>query len=224
MRTFECAAILFDLDGVLVDSTASVGRVWKNWAEQHGLDPEQVIRTAHGRRSIETIRACAPHIDAQSALRIVEQLEIDDTLDLAVIAGARELLSSLPHDKWAVVTSGTRALATSRLKAAGLPIPSILVSADEVNHGKPHPEPYLRGAQLMGLAPEQCVVFEDTPPGIQAGHAAGIPVLALTTTYPAEMLQTADAIIRSLADIQVNTANGALMIEAHIIGPASARQ
>lgn len=212
MRTFECAAILFDLDGVLVDSTASVGRVWKAWAERRGLDPVDVIRKAHGRRSVETIRLCAPEIDADKEVLAVEQMEIEDTLDLAVIDGARELLSSIPADKWAVVTSGTHALASSRLKVAGLPMPSILVTADEVKDGKPHPEPYLKGAERMGLAPKDCLVVEDTPAGIQAAHAAGMPVIALKTTYPAEFLNEADAIAVSLADIQLHVENGRLRI------------
>src|SRR6185369_484916 len=122
-------AILFDLDGVLVDSTGSVGRVWKLWAERHGLDPTAVIKSAHGRRSIETIRANAPWLDAEDENVIVEQAEIDDTLDLAIIPGASQLLSTLPADRWTIVTSGTRPLATSRLKAPGLPVPDKLVTA-----------------------------------------------------------------------------------------------
>jgi len=217
VRTFDCAAILFDLDGVLVDSTASVGRVWRAWAEQHGLDPDYVIRTAHGRRSVETIRLCAPHIDAEAAVRIVEKLEIDDTLDLAVINGARELLSSIPADKWAVVTSGTRALATSRMRAANLPVPSILVTANEVSEGKPHPEPYLKGAELMGLAPADCLVVEDTPAGIQAARAAGMPVIALTTTYSSDTVREGDAVVRHLGDVTVSAQDGRLRVMASTV-------
>lgn len=220
MPTFDCAAVLFDLDGVLVDSTASVGRVWKVWAEQQGLDPETVIRTAHGRRTIETIRLCAPHIDAESAVVMLEQMEIDDTLDLAVITGAHQLLASIPPDRWAVVTSGTRALATSRLRAAGLPMPAVLVSANDVTSGKPHPEPYQRGAEKLGVAAKRCIVLEDTPPGIAAGHAAGMPVVALTTTYGAEKLTEADAIIPSLAEVRAALHNGALRITTADVFPA----
>jgi sugar-phosphatase len=212
LQTFNCAAVLFDLDGVLVDSTGSVGRVWKVWAEQQGLDPESVIRTAHGRRTIETIRLCAPHINAESAVKMLEQLEIDDTLDLAVIPGARELLASIPPDRWAVVTSGTRPLATSRLKAAGLPIPAVLVSADDVTNGKPDPEPYRKGAEKLGVAAERCIVFEDTPPGIDAGNAAGMPVIALTTTYGPERLKAAQAVARTLGEISVRTVYGTLQV------------
>jgi mannitol-1-/sugar-/sorbitol-6-phosphatase len=200
---FTARAILFDLDGVLVDSTASVGRVWRVWAERHGIDAENVIRTAHGRRSIETIRACAPWLNAQSENDIVEQMEIDDTLDLAVIPGARELLASLPPDRWAVVTSGTRPLSLSRISAAGLPVPKTLVTANEVAQGKPSPEPYLNGAELLRFSPPDCIVVEDTPPGIKSAHAARMKCIALRTTYSADKLTAADAIIRDLRDLSV---------------------
>lgn len=214
MPTFDCAAVLFDLDGVLVDSTTSVGRVWRGWAEQQGLDPESVIRAAHGRRTIETIRICAPHIDAESAVTMLEQLEIEDTLELAIIPGAAQLLASLPADRWAVVTSGTRPLALSRLKAAGLPIPSVLVAADDVSNGKPDPEPYRKGAEKLGIAAERCIVFEDTPPGIDAGRAAGMPVIALTTTYGREKLTAAQAVVTTLAEVSVRAVNGTLHVTA----------
>jgi sugar-phosphatase len=203
---FTARAILFDLDGVLVDSTASVGRVWRVWAERHGIEPEKVIRTAHGRRSIETIRACAPWLNAEAENQIVEQMEIDDTLDLAVIPGAHELLASLPLDRWAVVTSGTRPLSLSRINAAGLRAPKTLVTANEVAQGKPSPEPYLQGAELLGFAPADCLVVEDTPPGIESAHAAGMKCIALLTTYPGEKLGAADALVRDLRDLTV-TAN-----------------
>jgi mannitol-1-/sugar-/sorbitol-6-phosphatase len=220
VRTLECAAILFDLDGVLVDSTASVGRVWKRWAEQQGLDPDTVIRAAHGRRTIETIRLCAPHIDAEATLRIVEKMEIDDTPDLAVVDGARELLAAIPQGRWAVVTSGTRALATSRLKTTGLPVPAVVVTADDVSNGKPHPEPYLRGAERLGFEAGSCVVFEDTPAGIESGHAAGMRVVALTTTYPREKLRAAELIVPSLAGVQVTMTGQGLTLCARSMGAA----
>lgn len=189
---FSCRALLFDLDGVLVDSTASVGRVWRRWAERHELEPEAVIRTAHGRRSIETIRLWAPHLDAVAENRIVEHMEIEHT---------RELLSSLPPDCWAVVTSGTRALARSRLHAAGLQTPAVLVSADDVERGKPHPEPWLKAAQTLGAAPADCLVLEDTLAGVESAHAAGMRVIALTTTYDASVLQSAECIVATLAGL-----------------------
>jgi mannitol-1-/sugar-/sorbitol-6-phosphatase len=206
-QQFSTRAVLFDLDGVLVDSTGSVGRVWRDWALRHGFDPEAVIKSAHGRRSIETVRAWAPHLDAEKENATVEQAEIEDTRDLTVIPGAAHLLATLPPERWAVVTSGTRALATSRLKAAGLPVPNALITADEVRSGKPSPEPYLKGAKLIGHAPEDCLVFEDTPPGIEAAHAAGMRCVALLTTYAREKLTSADAIITDFRDISFSLAN-----------------
>lgn len=207
LQQFSARAILFDLDGVLVDSTGSVGRVWRDWALRYGFDPEEVIRSAHGRRSIETIRAWAPWLDAEAENAIVEQAEIEDTRDLAVIPGAGKLLSLLPSDRWTVVTSGTRPLATSRLRAAGLPVPEKLVTAGEVVNGKPSAEPYLKGAELLGFSPEDCLVVEDTPPGIAAAHAAGMKCIALLTTYGAEKLAAAEAIIPDLRGITVSLAN-----------------
>lgn len=216
IQRFSARAILFDLDGVLVDSTGSVGRVWRAWAERHRLDAEEVIRAAHGRRSIETIRACAPWLDAEAENEIVEQAEIDDTRDLTVIAGAGQLLTILPAERWAVVTSGTRALATSRLRAAGLPIPKALVTANEVTNGKPSPEPYLTGAELLGYAAADCLVIEDTPPGIESAHAAGMKCVALLTTYATDKLTAADAIIRDLRDISISLAHCTRSLILHV--------
>lgn len=213
---FSARAILFDLDGVLVDSTGSVGRVWRAWAERHGLVAEDVIRAAHGRRSIETIRACAPWLNAEAENAVVEQAEIEDTRDLAVIAGAGRLLAMLPPERWAVVTSGTRALATSRLRSAGLLIPHALVTANEVTNGKPSPEPYLKGAELLGYAAADCLVVEDTPPGIESAHAAGMKCVALLTTYSAQKLTAADAIIRDLRDVTISLAHCTRSLVVHV--------
>jgi sugar-phosphatase len=219
-RQLSVRAVLFDLDGVLVDSTDSVGRVWRDWAVRHGFDPEAVIHSAHGRRSIETVREWAPHLDAEKENAIIERAEIEDTRDLTVIAGAAQLLATLPPERWAVVTSGTRALATSRLKAVGLPVPKALITADEVRNGKPSPEPYLKGAKLVGFAPEDCLVFEDTPPGIEAAHAAGMRCVALTTTYEREKLTTAEATITDFRDISFSLANCS---QSLVINVSSAR-
>ena len=223
LRRFSCRAILFDLDGVLVDSTASVGRVWGRWAAEHGLNAAQVIRSAHGRRSIETIHEWLPHVDPVTENRRVEQMEIDDTRWLKVIAGARELLDSILGRKWAVVTSGTRALAESRLRNAGLAFPQVLITADDVSLGKPHPEPWLKGAAALGVAPKQCIVVEDTPPGVQAAHAARMRAIALTSTYTFTALSAADAVVDSLTNIRIKAGNdGRLALRVGCIDPAQA--
>lgn len=205
MGSIECSGVLFDLDGVLVDSTPCVARVWRGWALEHGLDPAEVIKLAHGRRAIETVEMLAPHLDSAAELMELERRELEDTDGLAPIAGAGRLLASLPPERWAVVTSGTRRLASKRLRLAGLPVPEKMVSADEVRLGKPNPAPFRRGAELLGIGPEQCVAVEDAPSGIEAAHRAGMRVLAVPTTYPPAELNKADALLESLAQLQATS-------------------
>jgi mannitol-1-/sugar-/sorbitol-6-phosphatase len=212
MQDFECSAILFDLDGVLVDSTRSVDRFWRLWAEDNGLDPDAAVNVAHGRRTIETLRILVPHVHAETEAVRLEKLEAHSTEGVTVMPGAAELVSSLPRDRWCVVTSGTRYLATRRLAAGNLPVPDVLVTADDVTDGKPHPEPYLKGAELLGIDPNQCLVIEDAPAGIQAGHAAGMKVIGLASTYRAEELSDADAVVATLADLQVRVSGGKIAI------------
>lgn len=195
---FSCQAVLSDLDGVLVDSTPAVARVWSAWALQHGIDPKVAIATAHGRRSIETIGKLAPQLDAARENAKVEALEIAEKQGVVALPGAAELLRALPPERFAIVTSATRALALARLAYAGLPAPAHLVSADDVSLGKPSPQPYLKGAKLLGCAPLDCVVLEDAPNGIASARAAGMRVIALTTTFPATELAEADAVLRAL--------------------------
>jgi sugar-phosphatase len=182
MTEITCAALLFDLDGVLVDSTPAVIRVWSRWAIARGFDPTEVVRRAHGRPSIATIRDYLPHANAEAENREVERGEIEDLDGVVPLPGARELLSVLPPDRWTIVTSCTRRLAQTRLRAAGLPVPDRVVTSDDIKNGKPDPEPYLKGASLLGISPEDCVVVEDAPAGIRAGKAAGTRVIACRTT------------------------------------------
>jgi sugar-phosphatase len=203
MKTFVCGAILFDLDGVLVDSTGSVTRQWQRWAEEHNLDPQKVVEIAHGVRSIEVVRTLASHLDAAAEVIRIEKREAADQEGVAVMPGAAALLKAIPEGRWCVVTSGTRYLATSRLKLAQLPTPSVLVSADDVSKGKPDPEPYLMGARLLGMNPAECLVIEDAPAGIRAAHAGGMKAIGITSTYPASGLREADAAIQKLAQIKV---------------------
>lgn len=205
MPSFRCEAILFDLDGVLVDSTQCVARIWANWAREHGLDPDYIVHVTHGMRTIELVRQVAPQLDAQAETDKIEQQELNDTDGLLVLPGAKELLHALPPDRYTVVTSGTRRLATKRLQVAGLPVPSQMITSDEVTHGKPAPEPYLAGAKILGREPHECLVFEDAPSGIRSAKAAGMTVIGVTTTYPREELSGADAIVPSLAAVKVRT-------------------
>jgi len=200
---FTCSAILFDLDGVLVDSTGSVTRQWSMWAEENNIDPHTVVEIAHGVRTIEVVRRFAPHLDAEAEVKRLEKREAEDHRGVRVMPGAAELLKSIPEGLWCVVTSGTRYLAMSRLRLGKLPIPKVLVSADDVSKGKPDPEPYLMGARLLGMNAAECLVIEDAPAGIRAAHAGGMKAIAITSTYPASALKEADVAIQKLAQIKV---------------------
>ena len=200
---FACQAILFDLDGVLVDSTPCVTRVWSAWAQEHGLDAEHVVHVAHGRPTIATVRKVAPHLDAQRETDRIEQREINDTDGLRVLPGAKELLAKLPVKRYTIVTSGTRQLATRRLQVAGLPVPPTMITADDITNGKPDPEPYLAGARALGCEPNECLVFEDAPSGIRAAKSAGMVAIGVPTTYKPEELAEADAITPSLQAVAV---------------------
>jgi len=203
MTSIRCRGVLFDLDGVLVDSTPAVARVWAGWAQERGFNPDEVVKKAHGRPSITTIRELLPHADHSVEDREVERREIADVEGVIPLPGAMELLKVLPLERWAIVTSCTRALANVRIAAAGLPWPRHLVTSTDVNHGKPDPEPYLKGAQMLGVPAKECIVIEDAPAGIRAGKAAGARVLALrTTAIDAELQQAgADWIVDDCAGI-----------------------
>ena len=207
-RTFECDAILFDLDGVLVDSQAVVVRTWQEWAVEKDLDAGRILEVAHGRRPAEVVRLFAPHLDADAEARELERMETNDLEGVLEIEGARELLSSLPADGWTVVTSGTRALASGRMEHVGLPLPERFVSADDVENGKPHPEAYLKGAEILGVSPEACVVVEDAPSGVSSARSAGMRVIAVATTYREDDLHEADAVVASLTDFQATLLDG----------------
>ena len=190
-------AFLVDLDGVLVDSLVAATRSWTWWASRHRLDPEPFIR-AHGRPSREAIAEFAPELDADAEATLVEEREISDTDSVVALPGAAALLGAARPV--AIVTSGGRRLAEARLWAAGLQRPEVLVSVDSVSRGKPDPEPYLVAAQQLGVPPDRCTVFEDAPAGVAAGKAAGMCVVALTTTVGAEDLAGADRIVANLAE------------------------
>lgn len=195
-----------------MDSTPAVARVWTRWAQDHGLPAEKVIAHAHGRRSIETVRAFAPALNAEQENGRVEQMEIDDKRGVIALPGAARLLSRLPQNRFAIVTSATRPLALARMRYAGLPVPANLVSANDVLHGKPSPEPYRKGAELLGFPATDCLVFEDVPAGITSARAAGMQVIAIPNTYPERELAGATALVRSLALIDVQMLEDSIQI------------
>jgi sugar-phosphatase len=211
----ECSALLFDLDGVLINSTPAVARVWRRWAIEHGFNPEEVVARAHGRPSLTTVREYLPNSDHEAENREVERREIEDLEGVVPLPGALDLLSCLPSERWTIVTSCTRPLAEVRTKAAGLPIPARMITSCDITHGKPHPEPYLKAANMLGFAVNECVVVEDVPAGIRSGKAAGARVIAFPTTVAASELQAAgaDYVVKNCADIRLlNSSSGLTLI------------
>lgn len=181
-RTF--AAFLFDMDGTLLDSIASAHRVWTQWAERHGLEPAPVLTMMPGVRAIETVRRLAiPGVDAEAEAAWLAQAEIDDIEGVVAIGGADAFLKTLPSDRWAIVTSAPRALAEVRLRAAGLPTPPVLIAAEDIEQGKPAPDPFLRAAEALGVPVTECLVWEDAASGIAAAEAAGASVAVMTAAH-----------------------------------------
>lgn len=204
--------ILFDMDGVLISSIGSVERTWEKWSLARGIDPAIAIRTAHGRRAIEAVRLLRPDLNDLEELEWLEKMELEDNAGLGALGGVCSILEELPERYWTVVTSATERLARSRMAHAGIPVPARIVSADLVANGKPHPEPYLKGAELLGLAPTDCLVIEDSASGATAGHAAGCKVLATLFSHALEDLIDADWVVRSLEDVRVRIDGAALDI------------
>ena len=183
------AAFLFDMDGTLLNSIDSANRAWSEWAARHGVDFEEMRKHMHGMRAIETIRRWGPaHLDVEAEYEALTIAEIEDVHDITAISGAEAFLAALPTDRWALVTSAPRNLALRRIEAAGLPMPPLLVTADDVENGKPAPDCFLKAAKLLGVAPQDCLVWEDAPAGIAAAEAAGIAciVIGATHTHPME--------------------------------------
>ena len=206
--TLRCRAILFDLDGVLVDSSECVKRTWRRWALANELDPDEVMAVAHGRRTTETIQLVAPHLPAAEEGAALAASESTTTEGIYEVPGARELVAALPHTAWAIVTSGIRAVASQRIRHVKLPWPPVLVCADEIDRGKPDPEGYLTAAQRLGRPPGDCIVIEDSPAGIEAARAAGMRAVAIASTHDVEALAAADVIVPSIAALSIATSNG----------------
>lgn len=207
---FEMDAILFDIDGTLVDSTAAVERIWGTWADAHNLDVREILRICHGRRNEDTIALLLPEQQRPTAVAELERLELDDLAEVVALPGARALLAGLPADRWAVVTSGSRALMRARLGVAGLPVPAVLVAAEDVTRGKPDPEGYRAAAAALGKDVRRCLVVEDAPAGIAAGQAAGAPVLAVATSHDPSALEMADAVVPDLTTCRIECTTSGL--------------
>jgi sugar-phosphatase len=210
--------ILFDMDGVLVSSIESVVRSWRRWAKLYDVPNAEAFEMPHGVRAKDIIKTLLPDVDLQEAVRVIEDIEVEDVADLRVLPGVKTLLAGLPPERWAIVTSSTQRLLLARLGSARLPVPERIISGDMVERGKPDPEPYRRGAELLGFRPEECVVVEDAPSGVGAGKAAGCQVLAVLGTHPAAELGEADWVVGSLEGLTVTVKPDGLELRFSPVG------
>ncbi len=212
-RAFTCRAVLFDLDGTLIDSRDRIIRLWKWWAARRGLDFEPLLDVIHGRPAVESIRLVAPQLNSEDEVAELETEEIRDMHDVRLIPGALELLASLTGAPWAIVTSGSTRAAEARIRHVGLPRPPVLITADQIKKGKPAPDAYLLGAAQLGSSPADCIVVEDAPVGVAAAAAAGMRVVAVASTNPPESLRGADAVINRLSDLHVEVDATGLVLQ-----------
>lgn len=213
MLTLNCQAILFDLDGTLIDSAIRIQRLWQDWGKRHGISPQFLMEVMHGRRAGETISIVAPHLSLQDEVEALEIIETSDMDGVRPYASAGDLLDKLSAKQWAIVTSGTLRVASARMKHVGLPMPDIFITGDDVKEGKPAPDGYLLAAERLNVKPADCVVVEDAPAGIRAGKAAGMKVIAVASTLSREALSQADVVVQHLADIKINVSNREIYFE-----------
>lgn len=213
MAQARCRALLFDLDGVLVDSTECVTRTWQRWADAHGLRVDQILAVAHGRRTIDTVRLVAPHLAADAEVAALAATEEHETDGVYEVPGARDLLHALPRNTWAVITAGVKPVASLRISHTGLPEPEVLVTAEDLERGKPDPEGFLMAAGRLGASPRDCIVVEDSPAGLEAAHRAGMQAIAMATTHASEQLQQGTWGVRALTQLRVSPHAAGLDVE-----------
>ena len=223
MPKISCKALLFDMDGVLVDSTPAVTRVWSQWARERGFDPQKIVHRVHGRPSLTSIREFLPDADHEAENREIERREILDVDGVVPLPGVLDFLASLPSDRWTIVTSGTKPLADVRIRAAHISPPARFITAQDITIGKPDPEPYLKGAALLGFAAKDCVVVEDASAGVRSAKAAGARVIAVQTTETNDHLIELGAnwIVKDCSALTLDrvTPSGDLIIDATLAGP-----
>jgi mannitol-1-/sugar-/sorbitol-6-phosphatase len=201
--TFRCDAVLFDMDGTLVDSRIACENLVRTWAARRGLNPEVISASGQGRTNRDIVREFTPHLPADEEAAWLNEEELRYRDGNVAVRGALDLVSALPFGSWALVTSASRRVAEMRLECAGLPVPAVLISSDDVRLGKPHPEGYLMAAERLGVAPARCLVIEDSPAGLEAAQRAGMDAVAITTTFPAAELN-ATAWIADFTFVQID--------------------
>lgn len=210
--SIHCKAILFDLDGTLIDSASRIRRLWQTWGERRGIEPESIFQVMHGRRAGEIIQMFTPHLNVENEVRDVESDEVSDMHEVQPYAGALELLNSLSTEQWAIVTSGSRQVTEARLRHVKLPIPSVFITSENVKVGKPAPDGYLLAAEQLHVRAMECGVIEDALAGVKAGKAAGMRVIAVMSTHTRGELQEADIIIQQLADLKLSRQDNRITI------------
>ncbi len=211
--TIHVRGILFDMDGVLISSTASDEKSWLRWAHFHGMEKSFSLKAIHGIRNVDTLRAIRPDLDASVELERLDDFDEEEQDGIAVLPGVRRFIAALPPESWTIVSSASERIMRGRLECAGIHAAHRIVTANDVIHGKPHPEPYETGARILGLAPSECLVIEDAPSGIKSGKAAGCKVLAVLSSHPAADLDEADSIVPSLDFVTAGPApDGAILI------------
>jgi sugar-phosphatase len=212
MPTFTCKALLFDMDGTLIDSMEHVVQLWSTWSKRRGLDTARVLEVMPGLQTLDTIRLVAPLLDAEKERNMLLEQEVRDLSGIRAYPGVAELVSRLRDDQWAVVTSALRPVAEARLRHTGIPTPKVFITAEMVERGKPAPDGYLLAAQQLGAAPQDCIVLEDAVSGVAAGKAAGMRVISPSTTQPREALRAADAVISSISALHVEQAEAGILV------------
>lgn len=201
--SLSCIAVIFDLDGVLIDSDAAIEERWRQWAEHHDISFADIQAVYHGRPMVEVIEKVAPHLDAEEEVKRMEDVVTAAPESVRAFDGVKEILEGLPPERWAIATSARRRTATNRLDHVDLPTPNVFITANDVQRGKPAPDAYRVAAERLQVDPSDCIVFEDAPSGIEAAHRAGARVIGVAATTDADALADADAVIPSMTAIDI---------------------